>query len=509
MIHRDHLVSIFFDLQKAYDTTWRYGILRDLYAMGLRGRLPIYIREFLTHRYFRVRVGNTFSDWYSQEQGVPQGSVLSVTLFAIKINGLAAQIPRDPGFVASLYVDDFQLSYRHSDHRVVQARLQSAVTAVQQWSQLNGFQFSTTKTKAIQFSTVPGLFPTPVVTLYGLPISFEPNLKFLGLLWDRALSWKPHISFLKAKCQPPLRLLRSISAQDWGADRKTLLHLYNLLVRSRLDYGCIVYNSASPTTIASLNSIENEGLRIASGAFKSTPIASLQVVTNQPPLDLRRLQLSLKYYLKLRSHISNPAFRSVVPNTTAPQYTSYNPQPLRVFLNSHIDRLNLRRGLLCPHFSYQLLNISTPSWSLRPLSLNTDLHYLPKSCTDPAIYTQHFHSILQTKYRNTYHIYTDGSKVDGAVVRQPAVLEEYRSPTGGVRLCGRAPCHPTCTRHHYLVGIYRFCNLQRFIISFAGSFERLSPEPSHKETTSSHPRFDGKCEHPFLLGARPCRHQRK
>ena len=60
-----HLVSIFFYLEKAYDTTWIHGILLDLYKTGLRGRLPMFICDFLSHRYFKVRVGNAYSDPYS------------------------------------------------------------------------------------------------------------------------------------------------------------------------------------------------------------------------------------------------------------------------------------------------------------------------------------------------------------------------------------------------------------------------------------------------------------
>ena len=60
---RKHLVSIFFDLEKAYDTTWKHGILLDLYKTGLC--------DFLSDRYFKVCVGNTYSDPYSQEAGVP------------------------------------------------------------------------------------------------------------------------------------------------------------------------------------------------------------------------------------------------------------------------------------------------------------------------------------------------------------------------------------------------------------------------------------------------------
>ena len=59
------------------DTTWRYGILKDIHKPGLRGRLPTFIENFFADRTMQVRVGSSLSDHYDQEQGVPQGSVLS------------------------------------------------------------------------------------------------------------------------------------------------------------------------------------------------------------------------------------------------------------------------------------------------------------------------------------------------------------------------------------------------------------------------------------------------
>ena len=67
-----YLVVVFFDLEKVYKTTWRYGIMKDLHNMGLRGRLPNFIKAFLTDRKFQVRIGTTLSDIQKQE-GVPQG----------------------------------------------------------------------------------------------------------------------------------------------------------------------------------------------------------------------------------------------------------------------------------------------------------------------------------------------------------------------------------------------------------------------------------------------------
>ena len=62
--------------------------MKDIRKLGLRGRLPTFIESFLADLTMQVRVGSTLSDLYDQEQGVPQGGVLSTTLFNIKINDI-------------------------------------------------------------------------------------------------------------------------------------------------------------------------------------------------------------------------------------------------------------------------------------------------------------------------------------------------------------------------------------------------------------------------------------
>ena len=95
-IHNQHLVAVFFDLQKAYDTTWKYGILKDLHNMGWRGNLSIVIDNFLSDRIFQIHLGTILSDKiFHQEGGVPHGAILSTTLFNVKINDIVKQV--DPG----------------------------------------------------------------------------------------------------------------------------------------------------------------------------------------------------------------------------------------------------------------------------------------------------------------------------------------------------------------------------------------------------------------------------
>ncbi|GFO02560.1 RNA-directed DNA polymerase from mobile element jockey [Plakobranchus ocellatus] len=77
---------------------------------------------------------------------------------------------------------------------------------------------------------------------------------------------------------------------DWGADKATLLKLYRTLVRSKLDYGSVIYGSAKKHVLRALDPIHHQGLRIALGAFRTSPIKSLYAKAGEPSLEHRRIQ---------------------------------------------------------------------------------------------------------------------------------------------------------------------------------------------------------------------------
>ena len=62
IIQKQHLLAIFFDLEKTYEATWKYGIMNDLLNTGLKGRLPNFLKSFLSYRKFWVCIGTTLSD---------------------------------------------------------------------------------------------------------------------------------------------------------------------------------------------------------------------------------------------------------------------------------------------------------------------------------------------------------------------------------------------------------------------------------------------------------------
>ena len=145
---KKHTVAVFFDLEKAYDTVWRSEILNYMHEMGLRGNLPAFAEGFLSSREFCVRVGASHSE-YSVQEGLPQGSVLSVTLFAIVINEITKQL--GPEVHCTLYVDDFTIFVSAATIAHSARIIQIAINNLEQWTKTKGMRFSIEKTVAIKF----------------------------------------------------------------------------------------------------------------------------------------------------------------------------------------------------------------------------------------------------------------------------------------------------------------------------------------------------------------------
>ena len=178
-------------MEKAYDTTWKHGIFLDLYKTGLRGRLPMFICDFLSDRYFKVCVGNIYSEPYSQEAGVPHASILSVTLFSLKINSIVSCLL--PDIKCSLYVDDLAIYYSSSHMPSIERRLQQSLNRLGRWYDENGFKFSRTKTMCVHFCQLWKQHLDLELYLNGSQIPIIGEAKFLGLLFDSKLSFNPHI----------------------------------------------------------------------------------------------------------------------------------------------------------------------------------------------------------------------------------------------------------------------------------------------------------------------------
>ncbi|GBN20124.1 hypothetical protein AVEN_46020-1 [Araneus ventricosus] len=78
-------------------------------------------------------------------------------------------------------------------------------------------------------------------------------------------------------------MLKVLSNISWGADRTSLLRIYQAMILSRIDYGCAVYGSACNSVLRKLDPVHHSALRICSGAFRTSPIESLYAECTKCP----------------------------------------------------------------------------------------------------------------------------------------------------------------------------------------------------------------------------------
>ena len=273
----EHTIAVFFDLKKAYDTTWKFGILKKLKEVGLKGNLPIIIGAFLEGRKLRVKVGNILSEVYMVEEGLPQGSVLSCTLFTLSIDSIIRRVCA--GVQAGLYVDDFTIWASSRLPGNAERKIQVTLNNLVEWCNTTGYTFSQNKTICLHICRKRGCVKTADLSLNNQPIDIKTHHKLLGLVIDNSLTWTPHVEQLKNSCLRKLDILKYLSHRTWGSDMTLLLQLYKSIIKSKIEYGIEIYGSACKSLMNRIEPIQNQAARIASGALKSSPIESLLCVT--------------------------------------------------------------------------------------------------------------------------------------------------------------------------------------------------------------------------------------
>ena len=222
---------IYLDFRKAFDTVPHERLLKKMEAYGIVGKLLNWVRDFLSNRKQRVRVGNCMSSEKDVKSGIPQGSILGPVLFTIFINDL----PDEVTSFCKIFADDTKIYDKSDNHKTLQDNLY----CLQKWSERWNLYFNVDKCKVLHVGK------NNPEHEYNMKINEEYRLihkceeeKDLGVIFDKDLLFDAHIQKSINKANQMVGLIKRTFL---FLNKEIFLKLYKAMVRPHLEYGNIIW----------------------------------------------------------------------------------------------------------------------------------------------------------------------------------------------------------------------------------------------------------------------------
>ena len=181
--------SVFVDLKKAFDTV-DYSILRKKLNCDVVRGLPLkFLSSYLTNRQQYTVVHLAESSVKSVSCGVPQGLTLGPLLFLIYINDL----PNTCNLRIRLFADDANLTMSNKSKALLENHMNNELIKVDEWLKTNKLSLNYDKTEFLAVNKSKSKGGSLNIRIGKNEIAQVKHVKYLGVIIDEDLSWKPHI----------------------------------------------------------------------------------------------------------------------------------------------------------------------------------------------------------------------------------------------------------------------------------------------------------------------------
>ena len=306
--------AIFFDIAAAFDKVWHNGLIYKLTQMKLPLYLINWLIEFLKNRKFKVKVNNYTTDEFDITSGVPQGAVLSPTLFSIFINDIPTSSLQNLQY-SLLFADDltFYYIYRRNPANVSK-KINKHLDKIQAWLNLWRLKMAPHKCNYLVFTNSNRDDSNELnLVLNGTKLIKDNSPTFLGIRFDNHLTFRNQIDYLKKTCMDRLNIIKILAYKTWQLTKQTLIQIYNVLIRSVIEYSAIIAPIISVTNLNTLQIIQNNALRIILNKPKitRTRIEHLHEEANIDMIDTRLAILRTRYVLKAIQN-NNPIIKDTI-----------------------------------------------------------------------------------------------------------------------------------------------------------------------------------------------------
>lgn len=252
--NKQYCSAVFLDIAQAFDKVWHDGLLFKVKRFLPHSFYNI-IKSYLENRCFEVRVKNSTSNLFEINSGVPQGSILGPVLYLI----FTADIPSSPGVMTATYADDTAILAENVNPVVASDILQSHLNELQNWFDLWRIKINQTKSVHVTFTLRRN--SCPPVYIYNTMVPQADEAKYLGMRFDRRLTWQKHIWMKRKQLDTKLRgLYWLIGKRSHLSDSNKIL-IYKSILKPVWTYGIQLWGTASNSNIEILERFQSKTIR--------------------------------------------------------------------------------------------------------------------------------------------------------------------------------------------------------------------------------------------------------
>ncbi|KAG5666233.1 hypothetical protein PVAND_017809 [Polypedilum vanderplanki] len=257
--NKNSIGLITLDVEKAFDRVWYNGIIFKMIKLNFNTNIIKIVNSFLRNRSFHVAISNKVSQTHQIDIGVPQGAVLSPILYNIYTHDL----PTNDSYESALFADDVAKFSANSTLLRVNKSITLAAKETYEYMRKWKININGAKTNAIFITKrISRQIPDTPLPIFETSVNWCDELKYLGIVIDKRLTFGKHIDYVIAKTNIAIKILYPLLSRNSKLDTKNKLLIYKLAIRPIFTYGMPALKGIADTHLKKLQITQNKALKM-------------------------------------------------------------------------------------------------------------------------------------------------------------------------------------------------------------------------------------------------------